>query len=159
MSAPRPVVLIDGRSGSGKTTLGAALAEALQAQLVGLDDVYPGWDGLEAASLAVSTSILRPDRPGYRGWDWNSSRPAGWRTLDARGALVVEGAGALTAASARLATLRLWLELDPATRRARVLARGDGESYGASSLWTRWAAQEEAHIARNVPQRWADVVL
>ncbi|MEO8095730.1 MAG: hypothetical protein ABI632_12485, partial [Pseudolysinimonas sp.] len=45
-SGPRPVVLIDGRSGAGKTTLARELAPLVGAQLVSLDDVYPGWDGL-----------------------------------------------------------------------------------------------------------------
>ena len=49
------VVAVDGRSGSGKSVLARALAERVAAvrppvpvpvQIVGLDDVYPGWDGL-----------------------------------------------------------------------------------------------------------------
>ncbi|AMM22328.1 hypothetical protein AX769_09700 [Frondihabitans sp. PAMC 28766] len=158
-SGDRPVVLLDGRSGSGKTTLGAALARALDAQLVGLDDVYPGWDGLNAASLTVSREILRPDSPGYHRWDWDRSEPAGWRALDADDLLVVEGAGALTPASARLATLRLWIELDAPERRSRVLGRVDGDTYAATELWDVWAAQEEAHIRRHAPRALADVVL
>ncbi len=53
-SGPRPVVLIDGRSGAGKTTLARDLAPMLGAQLVSLDDIYPGWAGLEAGSAAVA---------------------------------------------------------------------------------------------------------
>ncbi|GAA4670265.1 AAA family ATPase [Frondihabitans cladoniiphilus] len=153
------MVLLDGRSGSGKTTLGAALASALDAELVGLDDVYPGWDGLAAASLTVSSSILRAESPGYRRWDWDHSRQTDWRAVDARAPLVVEGAGALTPASARLATLRLWIELDAPARHTRVLGRGDGDSYGATDLWDRWAAQEDEHLRLHRPDALADVVL
>ena len=63
-------MLIDGRSGTGKTTLGEALATELGAQLVHLDDVYPGWDGLSAAASAVVEDVLGAPS-GYRRWDWD----------------------------------------------------------------------------------------
>lgn len=154
----RPVVLIDGRSGSGKTTLGASLAALVPgAQLVGLDDVYPGWGGLEAASETVVTGILRPSSPGYRRWDWEAGTPSGWRALSADAPLIVEGAGALTLASAALATLCIWVELDELTRRQRVRGRADAEAYWP--WWEMWARQEAVHIARNRPRSLADVVV
>jgi hypothetical protein len=156
-SGGRPVVLIDGRSGSGKTTLAAALVPLIPgAQLVALDDVYPGWEGLEAASGVLESAILRPDAPGYRRWDWASSTPADWRSLSATAPLVVEGAGALTAVTASVATLRVWVELDDAERRSRALAR-DGATY--EPWWDAWAAQELRHLARHHPEALADVVL
>lgn len=158
-SGPRPVVLVDGRSGSGKTTIGTALAAALGAQLVGLDDVYPGWEGLAAASSAVSTRILDPVAPGYRRWDWTLSRPAGSRSLSPSEPLVVEGAGALTPASAARATLRVWVELPEAVRRERLRGRSDASSYLETDWWDVWARQEERHIARNDPRSLADVVV
>lgn len=152
----RLVVLIDGRSGSGKTTLGAALASLLGAQLVGLDDLYPGWHGLQAASDAVSSTVLRAADPGYRRWDWEASMPSTWRALDASAPVVIEGAGSLTRTSAPLATLRVWIELDAPTRRRRALAR-DGAAY--EPWWDVWAAQEDVHVARDDPRSLADVVL
>ena len=45
------VLLIDGRSGSGKTELARAVVAGVpEAQLVRLDDLYPGWGGLEEGS-------------------------------------------------------------------------------------------------------------
>lgn len=150
-------MLIDGRSGAGKTTLGAAMAARIdRAQLVGLDDVYPGWNGLAAASRAVSESILRSGDPGYRRWDWARSCPADWRALDPALPIVIEGAGSLTPASARLATMRIWVELDEATRRARVARRSDAESY--APWWEMWAAQEDVHLREADPLSLADVV-
>ena len=152
----RPVVLIDGRSGAGKTDLARALAPRLSAQLVSLDDLYPGWDGLEAGSRAVTEDILRPIDPGWRAWDWAADRPGKWHPLDPRRPIVVEGCGALTAASRPLASFAVWLELDAEERRRRALAR-DGEGY--ASYWDRWAAQEERMIARQNPAALADLVL
>lgn len=158
-SAVRPVVLIDGRSGAGKTTIGRALAEALGAQYVGLDDVYPGWEGLARASETVERRILDPDAPGYRRWDWSHSEPADWRALSPVEPLVVEGAGALTPGAAARASLCVWVELPEAVRRERLRGRSDAASYLESPWWAVWAAQEERHIARHDPRSLADVVV
>ncbi|WP_235450950.1 hypothetical protein [Frigoribacterium sp. RIT-PI-h] len=158
----RVVVVIDGRSGSGKTTLGRAVAAAWPVdrlgpvRLVHLDDVYPGWHGLEAASRVVETSILSPVAPGWRRWDWEHDRAAAWEVLDPAVSLIVEGAGALTRASSSLVDVRVWLELDAVARRARALAR-DGTTY--EPWWDVWAEQEDAHLVSEDPASLADVVV
>lgn len=151
----RVVVLVDGRSGTGKTTLGNALAERLGAQVVHLDDVYPGWDGLRAAATAVVTDVLG-EPSGYRRWDWAASAPAGWVDVDPDRSIVVEGCGALSRASAPLASLRVWLEADDGVRWDRAIGR-DGEVFARE--WERWAAQEAAFIEDERPAGSADVVL
>ncbi len=152
----RAVVLIDGRSGSGKTTLGRMLAASLGAQLVSLDDIYPGWDGLAAGSVAVARDVLDPAEPGWRGWDWAAERPGGWHPLDPNRSIVVEGCGAISPASRARATLAVWIDRRAAERRRRALAR-DGDAYAPH--WSRWAAQEREHLASARPRALADVVL
>jgi predicted kinase len=149
----RQVILIDGGSGSGKTELAAVLAPALGAELVRLDDVYPGWDGLEAASLMVPGII---DANRWRRWDWAAGEPAEWHDLDPHRPLVIEGCGSLSRANRALATFGIWVELDEPTRKARALAR-DGDAY--APYWDRWAAQERAFFERERPDRLADTVL
>jgi len=151
----RAVVLIDGRSGTGKTTLGQALAAALGAQLVHLDDVYPGWDGLSAAAAAVVHDVLGTPS-GYRRWDWERSEPAAWVAVDPSAPIVVEGCGALSRAAAPLATFRIWMVADDAERRRRAIDR-DGAVFAAQ--WDRWAGQEDAFIAAEDPASMADVVV
>ena len=157
----RVVLLIDGRSGSGKTTLARHLVDAWPVdqlgpvQLVHLDDVYPGWHGLEAASRIVESGILAA-APAWTTWDWEHGVPGEGRTLDPAVSVVVEGAGALTRASSALATLRVWLELDDETRRSRALGR-DGATY--EPWWDVWAEQEERHLAVEDPRSLADVVV
>ncbi|GAA1492213.1 ATP-binding protein [Curtobacterium herbarum] len=151
----RLVVLVDGRSGTGKTTLGTALAGELDATIVHLDDVYPGWDGLQAAADAVVRDVLGVPS-GYRRWDWGRSEPADWVPLDAAAPLVIEGCGALSRASAPLASFRVWLTAEEGERRRRALDR-DGEVFARQ--WDRWARQEEAFIASEMPQTLADEVL
>jgi uridine kinase len=163
-----PLVIVDGPSGSGKSTLADALVRggdvaaglAPGAQLLRLDDVYPGWDGLEAASRHLERHVL-PEmrahgRPRWRRWDWAADAPAEWHDLDPDRALVVEGCGSLTRAAARLATRRIWVEADDAVRRSRAIAR-DGEAFGVE--WERWDAQWRAHVSREDPRALADVVV
>ena len=153
---PRPVVLIDGGSGSGKTTLAAALAPALTAQLVRLDDFYPGWDGLESASAAVSDDVLASVNPGWRRWDWTTESTAEWHEIDPSLPLVIEGSGCLSRANRERATFGIWVELDAPTRKQRAFAR-DGEAY--ASQWDRWADHERAFGERERPWEIADLIL
>jgi len=126
------------------------------AQLVRLDDVYPGWAGLEQASRQVAQRMLAASGPAWRRWDWVLSRPAEWVPLDPKRPLIVEGVGALSHDNRRRASYGIWIELDAATRKARALER-DGEQY--ESHWDDWAAQEERFIAREHPQTLADLVI
>jgi uridine kinase len=147
-------ILIDGRSGSGKSELASGLHAALPGyQLLRLDDLYPGWGGLDAASRALP-EILRTGR--WRRWDWVADAPGAWQELDLQRPLIVEGAGALSRASRPLADLAIWVGLDGRTRKRRALER-EGEVY--AEHWDRWAAQERAFIARERPRRLADLVV
>jgi len=150
----RRIVLIDGGSGSGKTDLAARLAPAMGAQLVRLDDLYPGWDGLDAGSVMVYSDVLRASR--WRRWDWVTGGPAEWHDLDSHLPLVIEGCGALSRASRALAGYGIWVELDEPTRKARALAR-DGDAYAPH--WDRWAEQERVFFARERPDLLADLIL
>jgi len=152
----RAVVLIDGRSGSGKSVLGQSLAPRFDAQLVSLDDLYPGWGGLEAGSDAVHETVLRANAPGWTRWDWASGRAAEWHPLDPDRAVVIEGCGALSRANRALATFGIWIELDQAERRLRSSARDQGRF---DAFWDSWAAQEDAFIAREHPRGLADLVI
>lgn len=154
-SGTRPVVLIDGRSGAGKTTLARELAPLLGAQLVSLDDLYPGWQGLAAGSAAVHETVLRDRDPGWRRWDWASGEHAEWHPVDPARAIVIEGCGALSRANRALATFGVWVELPASERRRRALEREPD----FAPHWREWAAQERAQIAAERPRRLADVVL
>lgn len=152
----RPVVLLDGRSGSGKSVLAASLAPALDAQLLSLDDLYPGWEGLEAGSEAVHATVLRTRDPGWVRWDWVSEVSAEWHPIDGDRPLLIEGCGALSRANRALATFGIWLELDAAERHRRFSERDDGRF---DDQWDTWAAQEDAFISREHPRALADVVI
>lgn len=166
----RPVVLIDGGSGSGKSTLAEALVPVLEQrsapaghstesstgwQLVH-DEFYPGWAGLSAAWTMIPNQILAGHDPGYVRWNWSHDAPGSRRVLDPGAPILIECCGALTPASAPMATTRIWCQLDAETRKRRALAR-DGESF--APYWAMWEVQEELHRLRNHPERLADVII
>lgn len=161
MSADRPYVIgLDGPSGSGKSTFAAVLADALGAATVHLDDVYPGWGGLEAVVPRVVAWTLQPlsaGRPArWRRYDWVAGRYAEWHEAPRRDVVLVEGVGAGARACARHLDLLLWLEAPEQVRYARAMGR-DGAGY--RPYWRRWAAAEQAHHGREGTRARADVVL
>lgn len=169
------LVAVDGPSGSGKTTLAGRLAAALGDDAAGddaagdprgtvpvvhVEDLYPGWDGLDAVVPRLVDGVLAPLAAGragrYRRWDWGADTDGGPVDVPAVPLLVVEGAGAAARAAAPYLALVVWLDGPPAWRRRRALAR-DGATYAPH--WQRWAAQERAHFAREGTRGRADVVL
>lgn len=128
-------------------------------QLLALDSLYPGWDGLAEGAEIVDRDVLRPHADGlpgrWRRWDWAEDRPAEVHVVAPDLPLVVEGAGALTRGAAAVTDIAVWLEAPEAVRRDRALAR-DGDGYRPH--WERWAAQEERHIAANDPRHRAMLV-
>jgi hypothetical protein len=160
LAAQDAVLLIDGRSGSGKTTLAAWLAPRLGARVLALEELYPGWEGLDEAAAALATRILpalAAGRPAaLRGWDWARDRPGPARWTRPGGRWVVEGCGALTPASRRLATTAVVLDVPDGERRRRILGRDPAEALPGHR---RWALRERRLLARAPWAPLADLVV
>ncbi len=154
------VIAVDGPSGSGKTTLGGALAVELEAALVHMDDLYPGWDGLRGGVDRLVEWILRPLAGGtparWRRYDWTLGAYAEWRELPPSDVVIVEGVGAGAVATAPYLSFLVWTEAPLAVRKARALSR-DGEAYRPH--WERWARQERAYFAADDVRARADAVI
>lgn len=153
----RRLILVDGRSGAGKTrwaTAQRATAHGVQGGVcvLSLDDVYPGWDGLDAGHRLVYQHGLVPWSEGRVGlvptWDWLTMAPGQPLTVDPDCDLIVEGCGAISRLTMPLSTHSVWLEATAAVRKQRALAR-DGDTF--SPHWVRWALQEDRfyHIHRS----------
>lgn len=162
VQASNPVVVIDGRAGAGKTTLSKLVAGnwplAGRPQLIALDSLYPGWDGLDAGVESALHDILRPHARGllstWRRWDWELEIEAEAHAVTPALGVIVEGCGALNPATARLADVRVWVESPTESRKRRALAR-DGD--GFRPYWDRWAKQEDRHIRRDAPEELASL--
>lgn len=138
------VTLVDGPSGAGKSDYGVWLAAERSAVLVSLDDVYPGWDGLDAGSWHIHRNVLLPISQGlparYQRWDWRLGVPADWVDVPPDRPLVIEGCGAIRREGRSLPANRVWVDAAVDVRRRRALER-DGDMYAPH--WHRWALQEE----------------
>jgi len=159
-----PLVLIDGPSGAGKSSLADLLVRIWpggpRPQLVRMDDIYPGWSGLDRASAAVGPDLLEPfvagKHPRWQRWDWAGDTAAEWHSVSTDRPLIVEGCGTLTRANASLADLAVWLDADDAVRKERALRR-DGMSF--ATHWDQWQHDFDAYVLRESPRGNATLVL
>lgn len=153
------LLCIDGPAGSGKTTLAGEVAGRTGATVVHLDDMLPGWDGLEALAPLV-VELLEPLSRGHRGryrrWDWHASRFAEEHEVLPSALLVLEGVSAGRRRWAHWSTALAWVETDAATARRRGLAR-DGASI--APFWARWVGDEQLVFAEERTRSRADLVV
>ncbi|MGM7677623.1 hypothetical protein [Microbacterium sp. A94] len=164
VAASNPVVLIDGRAGAGKSTLARLVAAnwplAGRPQLIALDSLYPGWDGMDAGVERALHDILRPHARGllstWRRWDWELEMEAEASAVTPALGVILEGCGALNPATARLADVRVWVQSPEPARKRRALER-DGDTFRPH--WDRWAAQEDSHIRRHDPHELATLTV
>lgn len=151
---------MDGPSGSGKSTLARRLAAGLKCPLIHMDDLYPGWDGLEDAVPRLLEWVVEPlaaGRPArYRRFDWPSGQYAEWHDVPATDALIIEGVASGSTAAAAYLSMLVWVEAGQDERFRRGIER-DGEAYRPH--WQRWAVQEERHFEAEGTRERADVVV
>lgn len=144
----RALILIDGHSGSGKTDYATALAAEYGYEVLSLDEVYPGWDGLDAGQALVVEKLLpvwlRTGSVSVPQWDWTTMSYSSTRPVPDAPGLVVEGCGAISQASVTLASRSIWLDAAESIRYERAIGR-DGESYRVQ--WKRWALQEQRFLS------------
>jgi uridine kinase len=122
--------------------------------------MYPGWRGLNAASVALGEDLLLPLYEAGRGrwqrYDWQAGRPAEWHTVVSGSPVIVEGCGSITGATSGYADLSVWLDAADDLRKARALSRDDG---GFDDYWDIWQEQFDAHLSANDPRARSDLVL
>jgi uridine kinase len=166
---PTPIVLVDGRTGSGKTTFAAALQNRLfqkgesAPRVIHMDDVYEGWDGLQAGVDYLIRQILSPlgrrEGASWQEYDWATGERAGtWREFRGGTPLIIEGVGSLSRIAAEQADIAIWLEADQAVRQARISAR-NAEGDGDGSWFAMWSAQEADFYAREKSAEIADLTI
>lgn len=154
------IVAVEGRPGAGKTTFAASLAQELGCDHVDLEEIYPGWDGLEEGSRLAAEELVSPFADGQTAvvpqWDWLVSRPAEPIVVEPGDFLVVSGTGSGAQACAPHLSMVVWMELDDAERQRRALDR-DGEIFAPH--WEDWSRQVEEHLSREQTRSRADVVI
>jgi uridine kinase len=89
-------------------------------------------------------------------YDWGAGEWAEPWPLDPPPVLIVEGVGAGARRAAAFESLIVWLEAPADARQQRALDR-DGQTF--APYWDRWAAQEDAMLARERTPDRADIVI
>jgi uridine kinase len=161
-AAPRAgstrVVAIDGPAGSGKSTLAARLAPLVEAPVIHMDDLFPGWDGLAASGHLLRDWVLEPlsrkEPARYHRYDWHREAYADWVDVPSSRTLIVEGCGSGSLAGRRYLSMLIWVDAPQDVRMARGIAR-DGETFRPH--WERWAAQEAELFAAERTAARADL--
>lgn len=155
------LVAVDGFSGAGKSTRAAELAGELDAPLLEIEDLCPGWDGLPRVPQLARAGIGDPLAAGrplrWTSWDWTGDRPGAVREHPPSGVVVLEGCGSLGAALAPVTSLAVWVDVPAAVREARLRARQDWPVY--APYRARWRRAEERLAARDGGPDRAAVVL
>lgn len=165
------VIAIDGRSAAGKTTLAAALARALGAGVVHMDDFFLPGELRTPARLAqpggnvhwerFAAEVLPLLRGGgafaYRRFDCGAMAPGALVQVPAGRWRIVEGAYSCHPRLGGYMDLRLFADVPPAEQLARIGARGGAAAQEA--FRTRWIPLEEAYLAAFPIREQADLVL
>ena len=142
-----------------REALSQLVAERLEAPVVHMDDIYPGWDGLAAALPVLADEVLIPLRSGepgvFRRWDWAAGEHGGELEVPVAPFVVVEGCGSGVGPAGQLADLRVWLDADAEQRRARGLTRDAGSF---DEQWDSWAQQEDELFEADETREHADLV-
>ena len=154
--APAPTFLIDGPSGAGKTTLANEIESQWNSpgklQVVHMDDLYPGWDGLGSGAVQALRMLQERSRGEDSRWqryDWEKQVLREWHSVDAREPLLIEGCGSSPAGAKELSQVRLWVEAPEALRKERALSR-TGENF--AEHWTQWDEQFAEYCFVHTPQ-------
>ena len=139
------LIALDGRSGAGKTWLAGLLAVPLDAPVIHLDDLYPGWNGPAAAGDALADWVIAPlargEQARWRRFDWSAMSYAEWHTTEPAGVVLLEGCGSVRSALAARYAARIWVEAPAADRRRRLRARPDWAAYEPHTR--QWAELED----------------
>lgn len=142
------LICLDGPAGSGKTTLAGEIATLTGAQVLHMDDLFEGWDGLPQIKAQLD-SVLRPLTEGhagsYRRWDWFADDWAETVDVPPVSLLVLEGVGSGARGHADLVTVLAWVEVPPGLRVWRGL---DRDGHELTDRWEQWSVDELEHFER-----------
>ncbi|MEI6811308.1 MAG: hypothetical protein WCK72_00865 [Actinomycetes bacterium] len=159
------VIAIDGRAGAGKTTLAHELFLAFSTQMhvsvLGMDEIYHGWDDALGNSLKHTLSSLLEDLGQNSAsqvpiYNWSSACLDSARIINPCDLLILEGVGSAQQIVREFTLATIWLDIDPSIGLQRVIDR-DGELI--SSQMQRWQQEEVRHFSHDKTRENADFVL
>jgi uridine kinase len=159
------LIAIDGPAGSGKSTLAKDLflyfSTNCEVNLLGLDDIYDGWDNALGEKLtndlekiaqahAEKTSISLPI------YDWASASFGASREIKPREILIIEGVGSAQEVIRAHQAITIWMDIDPDHGMQRVLER---DGHHIASQMKAWQVIQSEHFAQSGAKENADFII
>lgn len=154
------LVAVDGCGGAGKTTFADQLSRACSGASVVRTDDFASWDEPLDWWPRLLREVIEPLAAGrnavYRRYDWEARQLGEEITVQPAPIVIIEGVSSSRSEWAAHLAFAVWVDAPREVRLRRGLER-DGE--GATALWAGWMADEDAYVARDLPNERADLVV
>ena len=165
-SSPGPHVLaIDGPAGGGKSTLAKDLflyfSTTHDVNLLGLDDIYDGWDNALGHQLTKDLERIVQAHLGQNAlsidiYNWITSSFSEVREIKPKEILIVEGVGSAQEIIRVHKAITIWMDIDPQLGRERVL---DRDGHHIAEQMKAWQVLQSQHFAQSGARENADFVI
>jgi uridine kinase len=159
------LLVIDGPAGSGKSTLAKNLflyfSTSREVNLLGLDDIYDGWDNALGEKLtsdlrAIAKAHIEKAPISLAIYDWNSSTFGDVREIKPREILIIEGVGSAQEVIRANKAITIWMDIDPDRGVQRVLER---DGHHLAQQMKVWQELQSQHFSQSGARENADFVI
>lgn len=166
--SPR-VICMDGRSAAGKTTLANALAKAIGADVIHMDDFFlpvelrtqerlsePGGNVHYERFETEVLPFIRKESPfAYGRFDCHAMKITEMRMVSSATWRIVEGAYAMHPRFGEYADLKVFVDISPEEQMRRIISRNGTAQ--AENFRSRWIPLEEKYFhAFGIPSKTAE---
>lgn len=166
LASPGPhLIAIDGPAGSGKSTLAKDLylyfSTTREVNLLGLDDIYDGWENALSQKLTTDLEIIARahiDKTSISVpiYDWISSAYGDAREIEPRDILIIEGVGSGQEIIRSNNAITIWMDIDPERGVERVLER---DGHHIAEQMKAWQILQSQHFAESGAKENADFII
>jgi uridine kinase len=165
-STPGPHLLaIDGPAGGGKSTLAKDLFLYLSAtrdvNLLGLDDIYDGWENALGEQLIgdlerIAQAHQHQSALSIDIYNWGTSSFSEVREINPKQILIIEGVGSAQEVIRAHNAITIWMDIDPLIGMERVLER---DGHHIAEQMKTWQVLQSEHFAHSGARENADFVV
>jgi uridine kinase len=159
------LIAIDGPAGSGKSTLAKNLllyfSTTREVNLLGLDDIYDGWDNALGEKLTkdlerITRAHAKKESASVPIYDWATSSYGAAREIEPREILILEGVGSAQEIIRASKAITIWMEIDPEHGVQRVLER---DGHHIAEHMKAWQIVQSEHFSHSGTKENADFII
>ena len=159
------LLVIDGPAGSGKSTLAKNLflylSTSREVNLLGLDDIYDGWDNALGAKLTsdlrnVVSAHLKKESVSVEIYNWGTFKFDDVREIKPREILIIEGVGSAQEVVRANKAITIWMEIDSDRGVQRVLER---DGHHLTTQMHAWQELQSQHFSQSGARENADFII